>query len=147
MQPRLTVLCALALGSAMGTVYIEQSAIATETRYQPPSVEQSIPSLPGKLALSKSQQENIVSINRELSQQIKQILTDEQLKQFLATMDRGFTLKFALQELALSPEQSNQLGTIIRSARKEIEQVLTPEQLDYIIQQKTSKLLQVHGKK
>lgn len=134
-QRQLITLLTLVIGSTALIVYLKQRAIATETRYNPPHVEQSMPSLPGKLALNQSQQESIVLINQKLSQQIEEILTDEQLQNFTATISQGLTLKFALQALSLSSEQSDRLHIALKSARKEIEQVLTPEQLEYIRQQ------------
>ena len=98
------------------------------------TIEQSIPSLPGEFALNRTQQENIVLINRELSREIKSILTPKQLENFTATLSEGLSLRLALQNLSLSPQQSEQLRQALKSAQIKIQQVLTPEQLDYIKQ-------------
>ncbi|MEL6930901.1 MAG: hypothetical protein AAFO95_20080 [Cyanobacteria bacterium J06600_6] len=142
MQRQLVALLPLVISSSIMAGYIGQKAmplasfaIATIPIFQSLTIEQSIPSLPGKLALNRTQQENIVSINQELTQQIENILTTEQLQNFTATLSEGLTLKFALQDLALSPEQSNLLRTALKSAQMKIQQVLTPKQLEYIQQQ------------
>ena len=73
-------------------------------------------------------------INRELSREIKSILTPKQLENFTATLSEGLSLRLALQNLSLSPQQSEQLRQALKSAQIKIQQVLTPEQLDYIKQ-------------
>ena len=113
--------------------YIFQQAAVT--RQNPLTVEHSIPSLPGKLALNETQKENILKINLAFNQKIHEILTLEQLQQFTAALTGGLTLLPALNTLSLTGEQKNKLRMALISAQQQIEQVLTPEQLEYVRQQ------------
>ncbi len=131
-QRQLIALLALVIGSTVLTVYLRQRAIAIVLQDRPLTVKQSIPSLPGKLALDETQKENIVSINRKLSQQIQEILTLEQLQYFTAIVSQGLNLQSALQDLPLTSEQAARLNLALKLAQQQIQQVLTPEQIEYI---------------
>ena len=132
-QRWLVALSAFIINSSVICVYVEPTATATILP-QSLTIEQSRPSLPGNLALNRDQYENITLINREFSQQIKNILTEKQLEKLTTTLSKGLTLKLALQNLTLSPEQLNRLRVALRSAQTKIEKVLTTEQLEYIRQ-------------
>ncbi|MDJ0590222.1 MAG: hypothetical protein QNJ72_09545 [Pleurocapsa sp. MO_226.B13] len=131
-QRQLIALLALVIGFTVLTVYLRQRAVAIVLQDRPLTVKQSIPSLPGKLALDETQKENIISINRNLSQQIQSILTLEQLQYFTAIVSQGLNLQSALQDLPLTSEQADRLQLAVKSAQQQIEQVLTPEQIEYI---------------
>ena len=131
-QRQLIALLALVIGFTVLTVYLRQRAVAIVLQDRPLTVKQSIPSLPGKLALDETQKENIISINRNLSQQIQSILTLEQLQYFTAIVSQGLNLQSALQDLPLTSEQADRLQLAVNSAHQQIEQVLTPEQIEYI---------------
>lgn len=133
MQRWLVALSAFTINLSVICAYVKPTATATILD-RSLTIEQSRPSLPGKLALNRDQYENIALINRELSQQIKNILTEKQLENVTANLSQGLTLKFALHNLTLSSEQLNRLHMALRSAQTKIEKVLTTEQLEYIRQ-------------
>jgi hypothetical protein len=96
------------------------------------TVQQSIPSLPGKLALNPSQKDNILKINLTFNRSIYQILTVKQLQQFSLAMSDGLPLFPALNTLSLTCEQEKKIWLALGMAQGQIQGVLTPEQLEYV---------------
>ena len=137
-QRQLMVLLASVINSKVAIAhvsivnYLEQQAIAIVPKHQSLTVDRSLPSLPGKLALNKIQKENILKINQVFNQKIQTILTLEQLQKFSAALANGLTLLPALNTLSLTKEQKSELQLALKSAQRQVEQVLTPEQLQYV---------------
>ena len=104
--------------------YFSHSAIGAVGRQNIFSIDNSVPTLPGDLALNKTQKQEIFEINRILGQEIQQILTEDQLQQLISGLSNGLSLLPALSSLTLTQEQkktvtdsyvfcsiSNQTGT------------------------------------
>lgn len=104
-----------------------------------PHQNNSIPSLPGKLALSETQKKQILAINWTINGKIDEILTVQQQKDFDAALARGQNVSIALNSLSLSIDQKNQLQQVFHWAQKQLENILNPEQLDYIQQQQQNR--------
>ena len=114
---------------------ISHSAIAAVGQQDIFGINNSVPTLPGNLALSNTQQQKILEINQILSQEIQAILTQEQIQKLALGVSRGLALLPALNKLTLAQEQKKQLQTAIYSALTQMHRVLTPRQLKYIRQQ------------
>lgn len=112
-----------------------QSATAAGQQSSFFGVDDSLPSLPGNLALNETQAKIIIKINRALRQEIQQIFTPKQLQQFASAIASGLTFSSALSILSLSEKQKDRLRIVLYSAQSQMERVLTPKQLEYIRQQ------------
>jgi hypothetical protein len=119
--------------SAPHKIFVPVSQI-TISSIQVPHQDNSLPSLPGKLALSQAQQEQIIKIKWEANVRAYQILNIEQQKELKNALERGLHLSLALNVISISTEQKNKLLNVFHFAQEQIKKILTPEQLDYIQQ-------------
>jgi hypothetical protein len=119
--------------SAPHKIFVPVSQI-TISSIQVPHQDNSLPSLPGKLALSQAQQEQIIKIKWGANVRAYQILNIEQQKELKNALERGLHLSLALNVISISTEQKNKLLNIFHFAQEQIKKILTPEQLDYIQQ-------------
>jgi hypothetical protein len=127
--------------SAPHKIFVPVSQI-TISSIQVPHQDNSLPSLPGKLALSQAQQEQIIKIKWEANVRAYQILNIEQQKELKNALERGLHLSLALNVISISTEQKNKLLNVFHFAQEQIKKILTPEQLDYIQQlQKTNSII------
>jgi hypothetical protein len=133
------------LGASMlTTLSVPQTIIVpvpeiTISSSQVPQKNNSFPFLPGKLALSETQQERITKVNWEVNFQIDEILTIEQQKEFKNALNLGLRPSSALNTISISQEQKKRILDVFNFAQQQIENILTPEQLDYIQKQQPNR--------
>lgn len=126
-----TVLATLPVSQAILVLH-PQASISSP---QVPHRDNTMPSLPGNLALSEAQKEQITKLNWGINFQIDKILSVEQQKEFKNALDRGLHISSALKVISISQKQRHEILNVFNSAEEQIEKILTPEQLDYIDRQ------------
>jgi hypothetical protein len=105
-----------------------------------PHLDNTMPSLPRKLALSEAQKEQITKLNWGINFEIDKILNIEQQKEFKNALDQDLRISSVLEVISISKEQRNKILNLFHFAQRQVKQILSPEQIDYIDQQQKNQL-------
>ena len=81
-----------------------------------------------ELDLSEDQQLEIEAIQTSMTNELSEILTDDQMEQLTAAQAEGDSMRGVMRSLGLTSSQRSSVMSLMRDTQNQVMDVLTPEQ-------------------